>query len=1164
MRENVIKTYMLKGKAIFLFWLFITVSHVVLAQDYLQYDALVPKIIPPSPEAAALGQYADFPVSYHTGTPSISIPLYEISMDGFSLPISLSYHASGIKVNQEASWVGLGWVLNAGGMVNRTVMGRDDFEFWIDHFSDETNYWHFPIEEGVVPDFYRFTSGALYPDEGTKAYVTWGAFCPEGDPSCRYGGYLFDTEPDIFSFNFNGRTGKFMFTREGEPLLFPHQDLQISISEFNENATFTIIDEKGVIYTFSQKEKVRTIRSSNDGPLLDRRAYTGYYLTKIELANGKEVNFNYSAQSYITKSPKNYTTLTAQQANWSQDEYWTWGWNLTSITWGNSTTDLDGTIEFIPHSSYREDYKLHNPDTPKRLFQIIVKNSLGAPIKKFQLGQSYFTGAQATVEYKRLRLDNLIEFTPSASQPGADAKTYEFTYDNRPMSSKLTFGDHWGYFGGTNRAPEFPEMRAGILSEIKYPTGGTTQFTYEPHQYERSLHTEPKECEIVNTPHTASLFPDQGQYVATKTFYHDGGDIQWSFDIYGLNCEGPNGEQVDCNSTYSALHRDGTNDLTIRLIKVSTGAEVASIKWTDSFDGALYYSPGAIVLSHENGYLSPSISGIDEASLRFSSQPAGEYTIEITLDPDFISNSSLDEMVAQVSDYETVCSAPVGGGIVGGLRIKTKAEYDHTGALIRRRDFEYSGGVLFNRPSYKTDKPQNLINLGYLGFAIDNLITEEHSGQMISLSIGQGVHVGYDEVKLIESDKDGFKHNGYTIFEYDNNPEDFDEYGFTRYLTSGYVFAPDHPYNPDFNMSLGIIGDGNMIYDGSRYDAFPALSATRIDINVGNLIRTTYYNHNDIKVKQITNSYEVVNKGSLMGINIAEQAWNILPGEDPFVGYRHAIYAWYEYQSVYNRLLQTAEVNYDDNEQPLVSTLKVYDYGTKHLMPISIETNTSNGESAIEKTYYSPDVTNDSFLHGGVYENFSLLSDLNTANRLEVIQKESWVDDGQNTQLLGVQRNVFDEDNNMILPWKLQTAIGDTDVLTQIVFEHYNSYGKPMEVRTKTGLSTCYFWGYKGLYPIAKIENATLDEIGVYLGYDVATLKTFDESDLSVINSLRAWRSNTLVTTYTYKPQVGLLTVTDPNDIVTDYTYDNFNRLKLIRDNDSNIITEYDYHYKGQ
>ncbi len=60
-------------------------------------------LFPPSPTAAALAKYGDIPVGYHTGTPNISIPLYEVKSKELSLPISLSYHASGIKVADIAS-----------------------------------------------------------------------------------------------------------------------------------------------------------------------------------------------------------------------------------------------------------------------------------------------------------------------------------------------------------------------------------------------------------------------------------------------------------------------------------------------------------------------------------------------------------------------------------------------------------------------------------------------------------------------------------------------------------------------------------------------------------------------------------------------------------------------------------------------------------------------------------------------------------------------------------------------------------------------------------------------------------------------------------------------------------------------------------------------------
>src|ERR1700733_7238015 len=77
----------------------------------------------PSPTQQAFQKYGDIPVSAYTGIPSVSVPLYTVSYRDISVPITLSYHASGIKVAEEASQVGLGWVINAGGSISRNING---------------------------------------------------------------------------------------------------------------------------------------------------------------------------------------------------------------------------------------------------------------------------------------------------------------------------------------------------------------------------------------------------------------------------------------------------------------------------------------------------------------------------------------------------------------------------------------------------------------------------------------------------------------------------------------------------------------------------------------------------------------------------------------------------------------------------------------------------------------------------------------------------------------------------------------------------------------------------------------------------------------------------------------------------------------------------------
>ncbi|MEJ0101408.1 MAG: hypothetical protein WDO19_02125 [Bacteroidota bacterium] len=83
-------------------------------------------VIPPSPDASSLGKFGDVPVSLYTGTPSINIPLMSLESSLLKTSLSLSYDAKGLKVSDFASRVGVGWSLQAGGVITRTVVGAPD------------------------------------------------------------------------------------------------------------------------------------------------------------------------------------------------------------------------------------------------------------------------------------------------------------------------------------------------------------------------------------------------------------------------------------------------------------------------------------------------------------------------------------------------------------------------------------------------------------------------------------------------------------------------------------------------------------------------------------------------------------------------------------------------------------------------------------------------------------------------------------------------------------------------------------------------------------------------------------------------------------------------------------------------------------------------------
>lgn len=94
-----------------------------------------------TPEAASLGKFGSFQVSEYSGNASISIPLYTGKSGSVSLPISLNYDGSGIKVEQDDTMVGLGWNISYGGMISHIICGEDDFRETTGYTSYCQNYW---------------------------------------------------------------------------------------------------------------------------------------------------------------------------------------------------------------------------------------------------------------------------------------------------------------------------------------------------------------------------------------------------------------------------------------------------------------------------------------------------------------------------------------------------------------------------------------------------------------------------------------------------------------------------------------------------------------------------------------------------------------------------------------------------------------------------------------------------------------------------------------------------------------------------------------------------------------------------------------------------------------------------------------------------------------
>ncbi|CAH0129596.1 hypothetical protein SRABI27_00001 [Pedobacter sp. Bi27] len=431
-------------------------------------STFLPKVIPPSPTAASLGKYGDIPVGEYTGTASINIPVHVVSIGKYSLPITLNYSSSGLKVEEKSSWVGLGWSLSAGGVITRSVHGKADEKpmgYWA--LGNKTDAQLFNVEEGQP-----------LPGSSVSSPV-WN------------GGY--DLEPDIFYYNFAGKSGKFVMDAGAGHNAHCINYKNLKIEHNNSLSSFTITDDDGSIYLFDALES-----STSDGNTFT----SAWYLSKITTSAG-EIVFTYSSvnefSSGVQKSEVDYTNLSpAYQAN-------------KEASSSASSIEIEGKV-LQQIDAFGQKVKFYTSknrlDIPLSsvLDYITVEDYNGVITKKFTFGHSYFGDVNSMRSNKsddvRLKLDNFNEIS---TVDGAVLKSHLFEYYSPEavpaIDSKSQ--DYWGYYNGVqnstllvkvdpldyapadkiipggNRDSNPSRAMTGVLKSITYPTGGSSTFVYE-------------------------------------------------------------------------------------------------------------------------------------------------------------------------------------------------------------------------------------------------------------------------------------------------------------------------------------------------------------------------------------------------------------------------------------------------------------------------------------------------------------------------------------------------------------------------------------------------------------------------------------------------------------------------------------------------------------
>jgi hypothetical protein len=457
---------------------------------------------PVSPSAASFLKYTELPVSEYTGIPNISIPLYEIDEDGIKIPLDLTYHAGGIRVSDEASWVGLGWDLQVGSIVQE-VNDQDDYDpntlparelpDYLPSYTSPTeidwryNYgdWHGLID---YPDW-TATVPIASPQADYTYPVSTGYYTPiDGNFNDAADGYLimtspyYDSEPDIFTASFLGHTVKFILNCNSLPYL-PDQTFSAGLLTVLNDPTykviktatgFEIIDGTGEQFYFEQNIIVSTTSTTPSGLGICLNCGQGaitatssrtWLMTKIVTRNNKQILFTYSqpdiySADYPSYSERWDTTINTDivRDDLGEDNEFTdyrgivnlegqgigenFATSVENRAYLSSIIFPNGEVDFStsPRNDLTGAYKLDSIKVlAPQLFKSFTFNYSYTDATSVG-GNTYNVGFVSPVSDLRLQLLSVL---------GNDGGVYSFNYNQTPLPPKNSYAqDVWGFYNG--------------------------------------------------------------------------------------------------------------------------------------------------------------------------------------------------------------------------------------------------------------------------------------------------------------------------------------------------------------------------------------------------------------------------------------------------------------------------------------------------------------------------------------------------------------------------------------------------------------------------------------------------------------------------------------------------------------------------------------------
>jgi len=1091
-----------------------------------------PKVIPPSPETATILQHSPVNVSLYTGTPNISVPFHTISHGGVEVPISLSYNSDGIRVDNIASWVGLGWSLNAGGLISRTVNKLPD--------DAPVGYMNTSF---TMADFLARDSG-ITTIAGGPLWGTAGAIGPESqswqiDPE-RGDGNIRDYEPDMFNFSFLGYSGQFYYNQaEGGFNQAPLSNLRIEATKSSGVITgFIITDEAGIKYFFGLstgggnegRERLKDARTKSiiNGVVqqasppafaLDTQyCYQSWMLMEIIFPNSDQnIKFKYfteqGVETYVLTEQEIYKEyIGCQEEN---THYLLREFNQPKL---EEIIFPTGKVLFERVATQRLDLK-----NSYALKGMTLYDNRGLQIRKMVLNTSYRQSTQGNTTTllfdlseinrakQRLWLDSVSLFGQAGT---ADEQKYTFAYNPQNLPNRYSKAtDYFGYYNGrssnssflpkvflpvlssyigsANRSVDPAYTRAGVLERITYPTGGYDEFEWEnnsisffggnAHSYRDYLLEDGRYFTS-----DLSLFGDPDPAIDFSTIITIPSNVTGvvDFSIIMSGCVGQL-NQRDCDFNLKIVGVNGTTyNLNLTEPKFPLNLPAGDYK---------------LIANSKQPYVPPT---------------------QTTTSP-----------YSFAMDVKWYMDPTPGEMLYGGLRVKEIRSYDAPGSPAFSKSYEY-GNFISGSTSTSSGctasivdvlNPYYWLNCEGVSGTVDSAY-KLSSNSMAAQVYTKGSLVGYKNVRE----------------KFNKGLQGYNEYTYS--FLSEYMDPEVGPASFHLN------------------DLIPATYRNQVycDWLRGNLEKVATFNKQGTVLTSKVYEYETDNQKPIQfaGIQISR-----FPHPHMSMGV-----CWNSAVTEHHRLKQLTETTYLEGNE--VSLVKDYTYNMRS--QVHTEDVLDNGQLIKTTKYLYPGET--------LVAAYPHAADLGEQNRIGTPLVTMIFDGGGRLSTEETRYKDWNPGIKLYLsPEVILTNKGGRDENTPEPRVKYNAVdvitGNPLEVEQAGGTKISYIWGYNGIQPVAKIENiayasipagliSEIQSASVYMngvGYSEATL-------LEKLDNLRnhSALANAMVTTYTYQPLLGIKSITDPKGDKTTYHYDNFGRLLYVKDSQERILGENKYNYRTQ